>query len=237
MKTRLLFLASTLFFGAYIFAQTIWDGPNMTFTKINFADWTLQANQDRITPNVWITRANNQGIFNIAQEPSYTGMGTTGNSPLDTEWAFGTTSNIGALTFTTWAIAMDNSPLSKIGQDMVVHLISEDIYIDIKFLSWTSAAGGGGFSYERSTDSGLSTEEFSISKFMISPNPSHSEINLQLPTSVTNASVKVFNILGKEVYSSSKYEAPINIANWQNGIYLVQVSDLENTKTKRFIKL
>lgn len=236
MKTRLLFLASTLFFGASIFAQTIWDGPNMTFTKINFADWTLQANQDRITSNVWITRANTQGIFNIAQEPSYTGMGTTGNSPIDTEWAFGTTANLGSLTFTTWAVAMNQDFSNKIGLDMVVHLISDNIYINIKFLSWT-AAGGGGFSYQRSTDPGLSTEEFSINKFMISPNPSHSEINLQLPTSVTNASVKVFNILGKEVYSSSIYEAPINITNWQNGIYLVQVSDRENTKTKRFIKL
>jgi len=237
MKTRLLLLASTLFFGIPIFAQTIWGGPNITFTKSNFADWTLQANQDRITSNVWITRADNQGIFNIAQESSYTGMGTSGNSPVDTEWAFGTTANLGSLTFTTWAVAMNQDFSNKIGLDMVVHLISDNIYINIKFLSWTMINGGGGFSYERSTDSGLSTEEFSINKFMISPNPSHSEINLQLPTSATNASVKVFNILGKEVYSSSMYEAPINISNWQNGIYLVQVSDLENTKTKRFIKL
>ncbi|HEX9827042.1 MAG TPA: T9SS type A sorting domain-containing protein [Flavobacteriaceae bacterium] len=230
MKTRLLII---LCFGILsTSAQTIWDGPNITFTKTNFADWTQQANQDRITSNVWITRKNTQGIFNINQEAGYV---TT--SPEDTEWAYGTTSNIGALTFKTWVETHGNNPPSMIGQDMVVHLISEDIYIDIKFLSWTSAAGGGGFSYERSTDSGLSTEEFSISKFSIFPNPSHSEINLQLPTSVTNASVKVFNILGKVVYSSSIYEVPINIANWNNGIYLVQVSDLENTKTKRFIKL
>ncbi len=33
---------------------------------------------------------------------------------------------------------------------MVLHLITDDIYIDIKFLSWTSG-GNGGFSYERST--------------------------------------------------------------------------------------
>lgn len=237
MKTRLLFLASTLFFNTYIFSQTIWDGPNITFTKSNFANWTLQANQDRITSNVWITRADTQGIFNINQEASYNSL-----SPKDTEWAFGTTANLGSLAFTTWAVAMGGNPPSKVNLDMVVHLITDDIYINIKFTSWTIGPldgnpNGGGFSYQRSTDSGLSTEEFSINKFMISPNPSHSEINLQFPTSVTNASVKVFNILGKEVYYSSKYEAPINVANWQNGLYLVQVSDLENTKTKRFIKL
>jgi hypothetical protein len=37
-----------------------------------------------------------------------------------------------------------------IGKDAVLHLIADDIYLDIKFLSWT-AGGGGGFSYERST--------------------------------------------------------------------------------------
>ena len=42
-----------------------------------------------------------------------------------------------------------------VGVDAVVHLISDDIYIDIKFISWTKGQGseipaGGGFSYERS---------------------------------------------------------------------------------------
>lgn len=83
----------------------------------------------------------------------------------------------------------------------------------------------------------LSIDEFSISNFKISPNPSTSEIRLQLPATVTTASVKVYTILGKEVYSNSTYEAPIDVSSWNNGIYLVQVSDLENTKTKRFIKL
>lgn len=83
----------------------------------------------------------------------------------------------------------------------------------------------------------LSTEEFSLEKFTIFPNPSQIEIKLQLPNSVTNASVKIFDILGKEVYSSNNYEAPIKVSNLQNGIYLIQVSDQQNTKTKRFLKL
>jgi hypothetical protein len=236
MKTQLLLIALILFFCVHNFAQSIWNGPITTFTKSNFANPNLATNQDRITPNVWITRDDTQGIFNIKLEVGYDKISNT--SPQDTEWAMGTTSNLGVLTFATWVVAVGNNPTSMVGQDMVVHLISDDIYIDIKFTSWSQGAmAGGGFSYERSTDSGLSTEKFSISKFSIFPNPSNSEIKLQLPTSVTNASVKVFNILGKEVYSSSTYEAPINIANWQNGIYLVQVSDKENTKTKRFIKL
>ena len=51
------------------------------------ADWTMEANQDRITDNVWLTRANTRGIFNIKTESNY----TDNMSPADTEWAFGTT--------------------------------------------------------------------------------------------------------------------------------------------------
>ncbi len=51
-----------------------------TFTKSNNADWTLEANQDRITDNVWITRANNSGIFNIATETEADGSSGNGIS-------------------------------------------------------------------------------------------------------------------------------------------------------------
>ena len=48
------------------------------------------------------------------------------------------------------------------GVDAVVHLITEDIYIDIRFLSWTTGngqggTGGGGFSYMRSTPAPVAT--------------------------------------------------------------------------------
>ena len=32
-----------------------------------------------------------------------------------------------------------------------MHLVQDQIYLNVKFLSWTSSGGGGGFSYERST--------------------------------------------------------------------------------------
>ena len=232
MKTHLLLIALVFLFNTNIFSQTIWNGPTTTFTKPNNADWTQAANQDRITSSVWITRKNTQGIFNINQEFGY---GST--SPEDTEWAFGTTSNLGSLTFNTWVTTVANNPPGMVGQDMVVHLKSDDIYIDIKFTSWSQGAfGGGGFSYQRSTDSGLSTQEFSLETFTISPNPSNFEINLKLPSEVTKASVKVFDILGKEVYSNTTYKAPINVSNWGKGIYLVQVTNNQSTQTKRFIK-
>ena len=53
------------------------------------------------------------------------------------------------LTFTTWDDWHDAEPPSVIGMDAVVHLITDDIYIDIKMLSWTQGGQGGGFSYIR----------------------------------------------------------------------------------------
>jgi Bacterial Ig domain len=45
---------------------------------------------------------------------------------------------------------VNGGPLDTIGVNAVLHLIAEDIYIDIKFITWTSVSGGG-FAYERST--------------------------------------------------------------------------------------
>ncbi len=137
---------------ASINPNSVWQGSKIIFTKIDGADWTLPENQDNITNAVAITRASNQGIFNIAVESQYEDF----ESPVDTEWAIGTTSNLGSLTFNDWETAVSDSlegPPSAVGVDMVVHLISDNIYIDIKFLSWASGGQGGqgGFSYERST--------------------------------------------------------------------------------------
>jgi hypothetical protein len=127
-------------------APIVWDGPPITFTKASFADFTQPQNQDRITPEVWLTRGDTQGLFNIKQESFFTHQ----SSPIGTEWAFGTTADFSSLTYTNWETWTANNPPGTVGRDAVLHLIAEDIYVDIKFNSWISS-GGGGFSYTRST--------------------------------------------------------------------------------------
>ncbi|MGA1842713.1 MAG: hypothetical protein ACMUIU_19015 [bacterium] len=136
-----------LFSAAALADPVVWTGPKITFTKADFADWTQEANQDRITENVWITRADSEGIYNIKTEFTYSHY----SSPADTEWAYGSAANWQSLTFQDWEHWHGNNPPITVGQNAVLHLISDDIYIDIKFLSWTSGGAGGGFSYERST--------------------------------------------------------------------------------------
>ena len=128
-------------------AATVWSGPIFTFTEPNFADWTQPANQDRLTPEDWITRDTTRGLFNAASESFYTKF----SSPADTQWATGTLANYASLTYTDWQDWAGSHPPSTVGEQAVVHLIADDIYLSVKFDSWGGSAGG--FSYERSTPS------------------------------------------------------------------------------------
>jgi len=137
----------------------VWNGPSITFAKPpDFADPTLPANQDRLTNNVWLTRGDTRQLFNIRIEAG----AEPRESPLDTEWAFGptqpgnpgpiTASNHANLVFEPFVPALGNG----VGDNIlsfgpgVLHLISDDIYLDITFTSWR-IGGGGNFSYIRST--------------------------------------------------------------------------------------
>ncbi len=125
----------------------IWSKNDSTlvFTKTDYADFALEANQDRITDNLWLTRKDKRGIFNIRDEFEYDGD----VSPSGTMWALGTTDNLSSLTFDTWATIHDGSPPDLVGEDMVVYIEADDLYLDINFSSWTESAEGGGFSYTR----------------------------------------------------------------------------------------
>ncbi len=126
---------------------TIWTGPTFTFQKSPGSDPNLAENQDRITNNVWITRANSGGqIYNAASE-------STPNmdiSPAGTLWARGTTANIENLTFDTFRGTLDR-PKDNIGVDLVVLLVEDKLALDIKITGWTQQQTGG-FIYERSSE-------------------------------------------------------------------------------------
>src|SRR5262245_20836002 len=136
-------------------APIVWAGPPLSFSKPSGADFTQPAFQDALTPTTRITRGNTQGIFNIALEAAF-----SSTSPANTEWATdlnnpGQTiaaSNFAALAFTTWTLAYASSPVTNaVGRDAVVHLVSEDIYLDLRFTSFLGCVPGGAFAYQRST--------------------------------------------------------------------------------------
>ena len=127
--------------------STIWNGTTITFTKADGANPEEEANQDRITDNIWITRGNDGGqIYNIAKEDSPNQT----NSPVGTKWAVGTLDEIETLTFKKFRAAVEKPNSSLVGKNLVMYLEEDDIYLSIKFTSWSEQKNGG-FAYERST--------------------------------------------------------------------------------------
>jgi hypothetical protein len=137
--------------------QSVWSGFSVPFSKPLFADPSAPENQDRITENVWITRGTNQGLFNARVETGYVAV-----SPADTEWATALmTANAGEtiaasnwqdLTFDDWITAYGGMgsgalPANLLANNAVVHLITDDVYLDLRFTGWSGS--GGSFSYER----------------------------------------------------------------------------------------
>lgn len=127
------------------YAQTVWSGYDYTFTKAAFGDPTLPETQDRIVDTVWLTRFNAQGIYNAFSEDIY----SADESPLGTEWSFGVAADWQELSFQPWEIAIGSFPPGMVNQAMVVHLIDDDIYLDLMFTQWAGGASGGAFSYVR----------------------------------------------------------------------------------------
>ncbi len=139
-------------------APTVYTGFDVSFAKAALADETLPENQDIILPDVVITRGSAQGIYNIALEDIY----NTGSSPAGTAWAFvsnNPSATISAtnwenLFFQDWQTALGGSGnlfANILAGNAVLHLVYQDIYLDIRFTEWgVGMNGGGSFAYERS---------------------------------------------------------------------------------------
>ena len=124
----------------------VWRGSKITFTKTEGSDPSVEANQDRITSNVWITRGNTGGqIFNIKKES----VSNKTNSPIGTKWAVGTLDQIDSLTFKKFREAV-GKPHDVVGKNLVMYLEDDDIYLSVKFTSWSHGKNGG-FAYERTS--------------------------------------------------------------------------------------
>jgi len=146
--SRFVTLFTALLLPALAQAATIWTGATTNFTQSS--PYPGAGDRDQLTPNVALTRANPSGggtggIFNAVTESSFAKF----SSPADTEWAVGSLADYATLSYTDWTSVAGGHPVSTlVGQSLVVHLISDDIYLSIQF---TSLPAGPGFAYTRST--------------------------------------------------------------------------------------
>jgi len=81
----------------------------------------------------------------------------------------------------------------------------------------------------------LSSEDFKINSFSISPNPSSSILSLKFPQIIDNGTLNIYNILGENILNktlSFNSTLEIDVSNFSQGMYLVKI----NNHTRRFVK-
>lgn len=244
------FLLCCLIFGAtqIVSAQKVWSSSHgtVTFTKAGFADWTLNANQDHISDSVWITRASNQSLFNIRKENAY-----VTNSPVGTQWAFGTVDSFSLLSYKPFSTLSSNDPQSLIGKNLVLHLTAENIYLDIKFLAFGNGSSGGTFSYVRAaTVLGVFSERSIVpSSFELKqnyPNPFNPATTIEFSVAAdAMTTVKIYNALGQEVSvlvneqlnAGMVYRTIFNGQNLASDIYVVRLQSGNNVQIRKMMLL
>jgi hypothetical protein len=125
-------------------------GPEINFTKTNYG-----FEVDYIDNGLAITRGDEQGIFNIEVESEYDRDSRI--SPANTEWnadGWANLSNVTSRTYDTWRESLGTNVAQIVGQELIMHDLTNDKYWGIKFTQWTQGvdpmgAQGGGFAYTR----------------------------------------------------------------------------------------
>jgi hypothetical protein len=126
-------------------------GNPVTFVKLGYEDPTLV--NDPIDTDLTIARGNNQGIYNIALEQSWSTEGDGENSPEGTLWnsdGWGHLKNTTQRNYTTFYDSIDGDIGENIlGKELIMFDTINEKYYTFKFSSWTQNNNGGGFSYTR----------------------------------------------------------------------------------------
>ena len=126
-------------------------GSPVTFIKLGYQDPTVV--NDQIDTDLIIARGNNQGIYNIAIEPSWNSQGDEEDSPEGTLWnsdGWGDLKNTTQRNYTTFYDSIDGDIGENIlGKELIMFDTLNEKYYTFKFSSWTQNNNGGGFSYTR----------------------------------------------------------------------------------------
>jgi hypothetical protein len=75
----------------------------------------------------------------------------------------------------------------------------------------------------------------------LNPNPSNGTLNISLPISIDKASIKIFSIDGKIIFSEEREiiennEIHYNLSELSSGLYLINISNGQNNYTAKWIK-
>jgi len=138
--------------------MTVWSLSDPNQTPVLFTQDTVTRPGHFITSTVTLNRGSNQGLFNSSSEMSFNQI----VSPANTEWAFANlngnmavaANDFANLTFAVWTTALGGggggSISNIIDRPGVLHIIDQDIYIDIEFSEFGLGGGSNGeFAFTR----------------------------------------------------------------------------------------
>jgi len=92
--------------------------------------------------------------------------------------------------------------------------------------------------FQQPTASFASVEDFAPEVTVsLYPNPTDSWVNIEIQNNSENLNIKIMDLTGKVIYTDI-YQAEtvkkINLENFANGIYFLEISNSENDKLKTF---
>ena len=84
--------------------------------------------------------------------------------------------------------------------------------------------------------SNLGVEEFGLSNVKIHPNPAHNNLHIDLNTS-TETHVQIYSLLGQRVLQRTIQNSEIiELNQLSNGVYILRLTQDNNTISKKLIK-
>ena len=155
-KPQALALTLLLAFSGLLQATpTFWTGPEIPFFHHAGSSEVDEITTNHVGPdsvnNVWLDRGTRLPLYNAAAESGWNGS----TSPVNTMWvvASGPLTSATNLTFDTFDNVVGqpgNTPSASVGQTFFVHIVSDDIYLQLTLTDWGSQ-NTGDFGYNRTT--------------------------------------------------------------------------------------
>ncbi|MCF8378688.1 MAG: T9SS type A sorting domain-containing protein [Bacteroidales bacterium] len=118
----------------------------------------------------------------------------------------------------------------------VANLNATDNDAGANWITVTNTYGSGDFGTPGSENIPLGIKSGAISGFTIYPNPVNEGVFRVSFSSEADRSIKIFNLLGKQVYSFENYKnESVNVSDLTSGIYFLRVEEEKNVTVQKFI--
>lgn len=160
-------------------------------------------------------------------------VASSGEFGLYSTSGFGSANNM--LDFLQWGTGSSGSSRESVA-------VAAGLWVADTFITVTPPYqyGGDGTQNGVANWSTLNVNEFEENNTVnLFPNPSSSNLNIQLSNTASNGKIAVYDMLGKQIYNSAikpNVVSKIDVSQWDTGLYLVKISSDSGEETRRFVK-